>query len=698
MSNDKKNSRKKSKKNEQKQNLKAIKQALNGKKDPFFFDFQADQSDPTGAPDPIKKSKIPKKTGRLKKILLWILLIGSSALILWIFFLWLSLQKNVSKITNYEPILTTQIIDRKGRLVANIYQDEFRFYSNFSEIPPRLIEALLAIEDTLFFEHSGLNYDAILRASIKNIYRSKYSEGGSTLTQQLVKNLALTRNKTLLRKLKEAIISLQIERILTKEQILERYLNDTFFGHGYYGIKAASLGYFRKDLNQLTLKEMALLAALPRAPSYYDPTKNIHLALSRANNVIDRMLNLGWISKAEYSSAISEIPKIYNQNLAQNKAPYIVDMVLKELSYIPDLKTGGYVVKLNIDLDYQEIAQKVIKAGYLRAREINNLEDSSTLNGAMVVTNNSDGRILALVGGVDYSKSAFNRATQARRQIGSIIKPFIYQIAFDNGYSPASQIPDVARSYGSDDEIWKPKNVGNAFNGIVRLRYALIHSLNLATLNLVDAVGFDKVLKGLLRYGFNITKADMTLALGSMGQSPLQMARAYSLFSNDGMMLEPFLINEINKKDKYHEVFTPKSLELESKEQAFLVRDLLQNAVRSGTGRRAQVPGLQIAGKTGTTNNNNDAWFAGFSPEIQVILWFGNDDNTPIGKIGGGTSIVAPIFSSFMREVLKIHPEMKRRFQTPDNVHQKSIGGIKYFYTDTSKLPDKSIEGDGLIF
>ncbi|MCE3039502.1 transglycosylase domain-containing protein [Helicobacter anatolicus] len=615
----------------------------------------------------------------------------------WFFSVWISLQADIDKLKNYTPQLTTQILDRKDRLVANVFGNQFRFYATFSEIPPRMIEALLAVEDTLFFEHHGINYDAILRAIVKNLRHGKYSEGGSTLTQQLIKNAVLTRDKTLYRKIKEAILAIQIEFLLSKEEILERYLNDTFLGHGYYGIKAAALGYFRKSLDQLSLKEIAMIAGLPRAPSFYDPTKNIDFSLSRANNILERMYTLGWIGENEYKTALVEIPEVYNQSLAQNKAPYVVDMVLKQLDYIQDIRTGGYIVKVGIDLDYQTMAQEAMEKGYKNAMRINKLDENEhMLNGAMIVTQVKSGEILALIGGIDYSKSAFNRATQAKRQIGSTIKPFVYLNAFDLGYSPATMIADVARSFDNSDneDYWRPRNAGNSFNGIVSLRYALIHSLNLATINLVDMVGFDKTFNALEKYSLNPREKNLTIILGSLIASPMDLARAYSIFSNQGVMLEPQLVKELIKRDGSKQVFHNKQEEITSPQQAYLVTSILQEVVKNGTGRWARVRKMDVAGKTGTTNNNNDAWFCGFTPEVQAVIWFGNDNNGSIGKIGGGTSIVAPIFSDFINKILKIDPGMERNFEKPDGVYQKTINGVKYFYTEVSKLPEKKITDD----
>ena len=649
---------------------------------------------------------------KIRKTLLIFLVIFTLIVCAYMIRIFFTLSESLEKITNYQPELATQIFDRKGRLIANVFDKELRFYAKFDEIPPRMIEALLAVEDTLFFEHNGINFDAISRAMIKNLIARKYLEGGSTLTQQLVKNIALTRDKTLDRKLKEAILSYQVERSLSKEEILERYFNETFFGHGYYGIKAAAQGYFKKPLESLSLKEIAMLVGLPRAPSFYDPTRNYEFSLSRANNILERMKVLGWISQEEYLTSIAEVPEVYSQSLTQNKAPYVVDEVLRQLSYIPNLKNKGYKIYLNIDLDYQEIAQEAIVYGYnrvlqrIQSRQKNKTQEQShdeTLNGAMIVTESKSGKILALVGGVNHSKSSFNRATQAKRQFGSSIKPFIYQIAFDNGYSPASQVPDVARSYSKtfdkqstqiseqqdvenmeEPEYWRPKNFSSSFNGVVTLKTALIKSLNLATINLVEMIGFDKVYSDFEKFGFEDVPKDMSIVLGSLSLSPLNAAQEFSIFSNQGTLVRPYLVNQIIDTKGNITHFQTQEEPITSKNQAFLMTSVLQDAVSKGTGRQAKVKGIALAGKTGTSNDNVDAWFCGYSPSLQVIIWYGRDDNTPIGKYESGGVVAPAPFAYFFKQVLKIDPGLKRSFEIPSGVKKKSIKGESYYYTEIS--------------
>ncbi|GAA8381957.1 transglycosylase domain-containing protein [Helicobacter pylori] len=618
---------------------------------------------------------------------------------------WVTTDKDIAKIKDYRPSVASQILDRKGRLIANIYDKEFRFYARFEEIPPRFVESLLAVEDTLFFEHGGINLDAVMRAMIKNAKSGRYTEGGSTLTQQLVKNMVLTREKTLTRKLKEAIISIRIEKVLSKEEILERYLNQTFFGHGYYGVKTASLGYFKKPLDKLTLKEITMLVALPRAPSFYDPTKNLEFSLSRANDILRRLYSLGWISSNELKSALNEVPIVYNQTSTQNIAPYVVDEVLKQLDQLDGLKTQGYTIKLTIDLDYQRLALESLRFGHQKilekiAKEKPKTnasdEDEDNLNASMIVTETSTGKILALVGGIDYKKSAFNRATQAKRQFGSAIKPFVYQIAFDNGYSTTFKIPDTARNFengnysknSAQNHAWHPSNYTRKFLGLVTLQEALSHSLNLATINLSDQLGFEKIYQSLSDMGFKNLPKDLSIVLGSFAISPIDAAEKYSLFSNYGTMLKPMLIESITNQQNEVKTFMPiETKKITSKEQAFLTLSALMDAVENGTGSLARIKGLEIAGKSGTSNNNVDAWFIGFTPTLQSVIWFGRDDNTPIGKGATGGVVSAPVYSYFMRNILAIEPSLKRKFDVPKGLRKEIVDKIPYYSSPNSITP-----------
>ena len=626
----------------------------------------------------------------------------------WLYQLYDEIKHDIDTVVNYMPKQSTQFFDKDGKLLANTFKEENREYVKYDDIPARIIEGLVAIEDTQFFEHHGINPDAISRAIIKDISAGGFVEGASTLTQQLVKMLILTREKKLIRKVKEALLSIRLETVLTKEEILERYLNHVYFGHGYYGIKTAAKGYFNKDLYELTLKEMAILVGLPRAPSFYDPTKNLKISLARANQVIARLDTLGWINKEQFENSMKETPVIFNQTLTKNKAPYAVDFAISQLiNDIPDILSGGYKVYLTIDLEAQEIAQEALRLSYesalkrdleFRKSEKKPNDDSfvKELNGALISMESSTGKILALSGGIDYNQSVFNRAFQSKRQAGSSIKPFLYQVALNSGYNPASQLIDISRTYnytvGGEEKKWQPKNYGGNFEGIVTLRDSLTESRNLATLNLVNDLGVTTVTNELRNFGFKDVEDNLSITLGSMGVSVIDFSEAYSIFSNSGTKVKPYIIEQVVNKAGQSVSFESQSKEIMKPEQIYLMTSILGDVVARGTGKAAQVPGIELAGKTGTTNDNIDAWFCGYSPSIQTVIWFGKDNNTPMRKTETGGKIAAPVFSYFFKEYLKIHPEIPRNFNIPANVYTANVNGGKEFYTDTSPLPEIQIQ------
>lgn len=625
--------------------------------------------------------------------------------VLWLSFFYSELRVDLDHVIDYKPKLSTEFYDVNGELVANIFDGQNRKYAHYNEIPPRMIEALIAVEDTAFFEHDGVNLEAIFRAVIKDIQSMSLKEGASTITQQLIKNMVLTRERKFSRKLKEVILAYQIEKKLNKEQILERYLNEVYLGHGYYGVKTAAQGYFKKSLDALSLKEIAILVGLPKAPSNYDPTRHLDLSIARANAVITRLKDLGWISKDEYISAINELPVVYDETLTQNKAPYVIDEAIKQLSTIyPDIKSGGYKVNLTIDLRLQNAAQNALQMGYDEILKRDNNASTDKLNGAILVTNPQNGQILAMLGGIDYAKSNYNRVTQSTRQPGSSFKPFVYQIALNSGYSPASKVADVAMAFdgvGDDKKAWKPKNYAKDFAGFISLKEALTKSRNLATISLLVDVGFDNVWKKLGEFGFKNIPPNLSIALGSFGISMIDYSELYSVFAGLGRISKPYLINQITDRYGQSKEFKPSFREIEPAKQAYLMIDMMRSVVTSGTARRARIEGVEVAGKTGTTNNNIDAWFCGFTPDMQAIIWYGNDDNTPMRKVEGGGLTAAPVFAAFGREYFKIYPDAKKEFDVPSGV--ESDDGV--LHTNISRLPSNKTdnalqtqEEEGLIF
>jgi len=633
----------------------------------------------------------------IKKFLLLIVFFIISIFI-GLIILYSQIRFDVDKIVEYKPRLTTQFFDKNGVHLGNVFDKENRLYVKYEAIPPRVTEALVAIEDTNFFEHNGVNIDAILRAIIKDIKAMALVEGASTLTQQLVKTMILTRDKKIIRKIKEILLSLRLESLLTKEEILERYLNQVYFGHGYYGIKTAALGYFKKELDQLNLKEISMLVGLPRAPSFYDPTKNLKYALIRANQVIKRLKTLGWINQKEYDESINYIPIVYDTTLSQNKAPYIIDTAISELKDdVEDLKTGGYKINLTIDLEAQKIAKDALKYGYDRVLRRDKHRDTNksttqSLNGAIIVLENNSGAILSMVGGIDYKTSSFNRARQSIRQPGSSIKPFLYQVALNLGYSTASNIVDISRTYkynsvDNKEKLWQPKNYEKNFKGLVTFRYALVHSRNLATINLVTDIGIDILHKELQRYGFKNIPYDLSITLGSFGISPLDLSKMFTLFSNQGIIVEPYIISSLTNRYGQKIIFEKEENYIMPAAQTYLMTSILKEVVDKGTGRNGRVKNLELVAKTGTTNNNVDAWFCGYSPSLQTIVWYGNDDNKPMGRRETGGRTAGPAFAYFYRHWMKLHPEIPRKFIQPKEVFIQKYNGKEEVFTPLSNVP-----------
>ncbi|MDD5159297.1 MAG: PBP1A family penicillin-binding protein [Sulfuricurvum sp.] len=618
-----------------------------------------------------------------------------------------SFEYETKRLINYQPRLTTEVYDRNGNKIANLFSDEHRYYVSYQNIPPRLIEALLAIEDTTFFEHCGVNPDAVMRAIIKDVTAGKLKEGASTITQQLVKNTLLTREKKFSRKFKEVLYSIRIEQELTKEQILERYFNEIYLGHGYYGIKTASDGYFRKPLKELTLKEMAMLVGLPKAPNFYSPTKNYELSLGRANRVIGRMYDLGWIDQPTYDKATQERPKVFNDTLSKNSGPYIIDEVMRQLGdAFPDIRSGGYKIYTTIDMRLQEAGYKALQSGrneiLKRAQEAGDLDENmqTQLNGALISLDPRSGEVLAMVGGYDYSLSPYNRVTQAKRQPGSAFKPFIYQVALDSGMTPASMVPDIARTYtyaGDDGEekTWKPKNFKNEYKGMVTMRDALVHSRNLATINMVSDMGFSKITDGLRRFGIvENLPPDLSIALGTISISPIDLAKYYTMFASGGALTNPILVRQVITPRGETIRYENKSRQVDTPEQIYLMTSILKDVVGYGTGTGARVGGMEIAGKTGTTNKNVDAWFAGYSPTVETVVWFGHDNNTPMRRSETGGRAAAPVFRYYYEDMLRIYPNTKRYFDLPAGVYRAPTNDQNSSdnFTDTSAAPDTTQE------
>ena len=511
-------------------------------------------------------------------------------------------------------------------------------YSNvqLSEVPEQLVKALLATEDKNFYSHPGYDMIGLARSMVANALAGHVVQGASTITQQLSRILFLSNEKTFTRKIKELQVAAQIEKTIPKDKILEMYLNNVYLGSGAYGVKGAAKIYFNKNLNQLTLPEMALIAGLPQAPSVYSPYNNIKLAEKRRNQVLLRMYKMKYIDKETYENAkkspikLSTMPMMY----ATNKAPYFCDYVMKDLQKLgfseDEIVNGGYKVITTLNYNAQ------VKANEAIIRDLNAWGLSRDKNQAAVFSFSPiDGRILVYAGGKDYSKSQYDRITQSSRPSGSAFKPFVYTAAIEKGYSPNDMIDDLPFRAGD----WTPKNYGNKYRGPIPLYTALMVSSNVCTARLMDAVGVRAVIQ--LARVMGITTPipyDYTISLGSNSVKLFEMTRAYGVFANGGFKVEPFAIERVesSRGTVLYEAKKARSSKVLNLNTAATMTAIMKTVITNGTGRAANI-GKPAAGKTGTTDDSRDAYFIGFTPDVVTGVWVGNDDNSQMGGITGGT-------------------------------------------------------------
>ena len=511
-------------------------------------------------------------------------------------------------------------------------------YSNvqLSEVPEQLVKALLATEDKNFYSHPGYDMIGLARSMVANALAGHVVQGASTITQQLSRILFLSNEKTFTRKIKELQVAAQIEKTIPKDKILEMYLNNVYLGSGAYGVKGAAKIYFNKNLNQLTLPEMALIAGLPQAPSVYSPYNNIKLAEKRRNQVLLRMYKMKYIDKETYENAkkspikLSTMPMMY----ATNKAPYFCDYVMKDLQKLgfseDEIVNGGYKVITTLNYNAQ------VKANEAIIRDLNAWGLSRDKNQAAVFSFSPiDGRILVYAGGKDYSKSQYDRITQSSRPSGSAFKPFVYTAAIEKGYSPNDMIDDLPFRAGD----WTPKNYGNKYRGPIPLYTALMVSSNVCTARLMDAVGVRAVIQ--LARVMGITTPipyDYTISLGSNSVKLFEMTRAYGVFANGGFKVEPYAIERVesSRGTVIYEAKKARSSKVLNLNTAATMTAIMKTVITNGTGRAANI-GKPAAGKTGTTDDSRDAYFIGFTPDVVTGVWVGNDDNSQMGGITGGT-------------------------------------------------------------
>ena len=536
--------------------------------------------------------------------------------------------------------IAVSLVDRKGQNFAT-YGDFYLEPVTFNEIPTFLIEALVATEDRRFFQHWGIDPFSLVRAAVVNLKEGKIKQGGSTLTQQLAKNLFLVFDRSVERKVRELLLALWLEMSFTKEQILTLYLNRVYFGSGVFGLRAAAEYYFGKSVSDLRLNEAAMLIGILKAPSKYNPRTNLSLAKKRTTQVLNNMMHAGSLEKNILSKYSKYRVKIKPQLNLQNGTWYFADWVRERAEAYANNVYFNKRVFTTLDPLLQKKAEAAL------ANQLNRVNSNKQLEGAIVVLD-ATGKVLAMVGGRNYFKSQFNRATQSRRQPGSVFKPIVFLAALTKGLSPESVISDQPLEIGS----WRPRNFDGVYRTQVSLRQALQMSYNVATVRLSEKIGRDLTIKMARRLGIN-AKLDNkpSLALGSNGVSLINMTAAYVAISNGGFPVEPYGISSIvtEKGDLIYTRREQTATPIASSEVIEDMNLMLEDVIALGTGKKANI-GRTAAGKTGTSQDYRDAWFIGYSEGLTVGVWVGRDDNRPMRKITGG-SIPAKIWAEFMVNV-----------------------------------------------
>lgn len=702
----------------------------------------------------------------------------------------------VEELETYQPSLGTEVYDRREQLIAEFFIERRRLVP-LEEVPLHVRQATVAAEDSRFYTHSGVDFIGILRAVWVNFRAGETREGASTITQQVARNLFLTRDRTVNRKIREAILARRIEKVYSKDRILQIYLNQIFYGHNAYGIEAAAQLYFGKSVKDLSLTEGALIAGLPPAPNVYSPLKNLPRSLQRRDHVLRRMAEEGHITPEQAQAATREAVALATTGPSKkiNKAPYFVEHIrqyLEEKFGPNELYRGGFQVYTTLDMPLQRAAEHALRTGLLpidkrtrkgvyygpgRHLELTKDEDENKLlidtvtlpedgntsvvvgellpavvlevkgsdvlvqvkdsrgritpagmgwiraidsggtqrrrtspgqflrrgdvvrvrvskvapqgskhelaleqdpavQGALLAMEVGSGHVLAMVGGYDFAASQFNRATQAQRQPGSSFKPIIYAAGLEAGLTPTSIVSDnpITRSL-SDGKVWRPHNYDGTFMGSITLRRALTQSRNLATIDVLEKVGVTRVCVYAKRLGIHShLPCYPSLALGSASVNLLEMTAVYGVFANDGIYTEPLFITKI--VDRYGQIVEEhlqRAWRVTTPEVAYTLTSLMESVVQQGTGQRVKALDRPAAGKTGTTNDFNDAWFIGYTPEIVAGVWVGLDDHTPLGRRETGGTVASPIWLAFMQAALEGQPRLD--FPIPPGIRFERQGG-----------------------
>ena len=609
--------------------------------------------------------------------LLGLLVVGAAAL--WAFTILPRSLPSVTALETLQPIQGTKIYDDNDEAITELHVER-RILVPLAQIPQSLRDAILATEDRRFYSHWGIDPIGVARAVVQNYRRGRIVEGGSTITQQLTKVLFLTPDKSLERKLKEAVLALELERRYSKDRILEMYLNQVYFGQGSYGVEAAARTYFGKGVSELTVRESALIAGLPRAPTNYSPFDRPEAAKRRREVVLRRLVEFGTIKDEEAKRLAKTDLGLIPPERRRTTGQYFIDYVQQtlEAKYGPDLVLkGGLNVYTTLNPTMQLTAEQSLREG-LKALAGRSTQVTTTggrpgesPEGAVVTVEPQTGYVKAMVGGSDFFRSEFNRAVQAKRQPGSAFKPFIYIAALEAGFTPASQIEDSPVSFpvgGKNGQVWKPENYDRKFRGSTTLQQAIEESVNVVTVKLQERVGLAKTIQVARRLGITSPlDVNLSLALGTSDVSLLEMTSAYGALANQGVWMPPVTIRYVtDAQGKLLEEHVPEGREALAPETAYVITQMLRGVVERGTGQAAKGLGRPVAAKTGTTNDYSNAWFVGFTPRLATGVWVGYDRPRSLGKDETGSRVAVPIWVTYMGKVLGESP--KEDFPVPEHV------------------------------
>jgi len=557
---------------------------------------------------------------------------------------------NIKLLEEYTPLESSRVYSSDGKIIAELYLERRIFVPHY-QIPDHVKKAFISVEDIRFYNHPGVDLIGIMRALWHDIKAGGIVEGGSTITQQLARMLFLKPDRSIKRKIKEAALSIQIEKRYTKDEILGMYLNQAYFGTRAYGIEAAAQTYFDKSAMSLNIAEAALLASLPKAPSIYSPFKNPQKAKERRTVVLKQMLDHKFITEAQYEEGEkASLP--LTPHFRKYDAPFFIESLRQNLEtkYGNELYTSGYKIYSTLDFRVQQIAEESV------ARGISSIEKRVKLGveAALIAIDMRTGHIKAVVGGSNFWKNQFNRATQALRQPGSAFKPFVYITAIENGMTSDGIINDSPISFGGakPGQKWNPHNYDGKYYGSVTLKTALAKSLNCATVRLAASIGIDNIIEMAKRLGIkNELQPYLPLAIGASDVTLIDMVSAYSAFAS-GYRTKPILYERILNRDGIViEETNPVLEDLLSEEDVKEMKILLQAVIEEGTAQKAKELKRPVYGKTGTTNDYTDAWFIGFDDRLVVGVWVGRDDHTPIGPKETGARAALPIWIEFMKKV-----------------------------------------------